>query len=137
MFVKDPDDPGWEGGGEPMERRLNWVEGKRRLEDKVLGVLLDLTKDVATLKSSIEELQESFSKADVHIRLDRLEKAVLAQAATCSKVQEQKAKSDEKAAKEKQDNRSRPLNAIWVIIASVTSAVLTTVITKLLMDIGS
>jgi len=116
-------------GKDFVERRKTEGVGNKRMEDQLLSGLLDLTREMGKLTSTLGELKNSWDAANVPIRLHKLESTLALQAEMCSKVQMAKIEDKKSLDKERKEAKGRPINAIWIILTSVTSSVLSATIT--------
>ncbi len=101
-------------GQELIERRNNYREEKRRMEDRILTEVIELGKKVSSMESTLKDQVETIKKYNnFGTRISSLEEYRERQIATCVKIQEDKEK------------RKFPWNAVivGVIVAFATSII--------------
>ena len=133
MDFKSPGTPGWEQGGEPFERRMDWKNERVRMEDRILDALMAMNREFGELKTAVTTLKESWDSAKVQERLLTLESSVQRQADACAVVQRAKAEADRERAKDEKEEKKRPKTALWVIGTSLVTNLLMYLLTKFLL----
>ena len=80
-------------GQELIERRSNWREEQRRMEDFLLKGFMELSNKISSMEATQKELIEAVHKANNHNqRIISLEEYRERQIQTCVKIQEDKEK---------------------------------------------
>ena len=78
-------------GQELIERRSNWREEQRRMEDFLLKGFMELSNKISSMEATQKELIEAVHKANNHNqRIVSLEEFRERQVTTCEKIQAEK-----------------------------------------------